>query len=319
MLSFFPSRRDASALYTDLQAALRLSLSHIFDEVVSPDTVATEIRKTIGGDRPLGALAFALNECLIQAVDRSKASIDIIVAAAANTDRLVKKPDLIVAPYTQENEHPFINHLIYSDCKSPYAQLTEDEAKVVKELVRSSLEKVQLIVPEYKQEFDVFIERIVLHRDDSVISSSSFFSFGNIYLNSCLIEANWVSFFDKLIHEAAHHYLFALCAFDKIIKNDPGRLFESPLREDARPIDGVFHQAFVVCRLMHAMKKVATSPRVELEFRDDAHQLFLEYRESLSEAVSTLEEHAKFTKRGKMIFNSIQRALNEYSEDRSSG
>ena len=54
---------------------------------------------------------------------------------------------------------------------------------------------------------------------------------------------------EALVHEGAHLLLYALVMDQPLVLNDDAQRFASPLRLDARPMEGVFHATFVCARL----------------------------------------------------------------------
>jgi HEXXH motif-containing protein len=62
---------------------------------------------------------------------------------------------------------------------------------------------------------------------------------------------------EELIHEASHIRLNMLMAPREVVLNDPAERYQSPLRRDARPMFGVFHQVFVLSRILDFYRRVA--------------------------------------------------------------
>jgi hypothetical protein len=63
-------------------------------------------------------------------------------------------------------------------------------------------------------------------------------------------------FYEHIIHEASHIHLNCLMASDPLILNDRNELFNSPLRNDPRPMIGVFHATFVSARIARSFLKL---------------------------------------------------------------
>ena len=73
---------------------------------------------------------------------------------------------------------------------------------------------------------------------------------------------------EALVHEAAHLLLFGLAQDQPLVANPDADRFASPLRPDARPMDGVFHAAFVLARLSYFYSALAARPREALSADD---------------------------------------------------
>lgn len=74
--------------------------------------------------------------------------------------------------------------------------------------------------------------------------SSSLATWGMMCVNP-LAHPRWIDYLPRLIHEASHNALFALAGDEQLVTNDPDALYYSPIRDCARPMDGIFHAAFV--------------------------------------------------------------------------
>lgn len=77
--------------------------------------------------------------------------------------------------------------------------------------------------------------------------ATSFALWGAMAINADA-HASWLHYYQTLVHEAAHGLLFALARNEPLVLGDPGEKFGSPLRDDLRPMDGIFHAGFVSAR-----------------------------------------------------------------------
>ena len=62
-----------------------------------------------------------------------------------------------------------------------------------------------------------------------------------------------------LIHESSHLKLFSAYLDDEIVLNDPNEVYSSPLRREARPMNGIYHAAFVLARMVSFMHNLRTT------------------------------------------------------------
>jgi HEXXH motif-containing protein len=81
---------------------------------------------------------------------------------------------------------------------------------------------------------------------------SSFAAWGAICLNQP-VHTHWTEYFKQLVHETAHLLLFAMAREQALVLNDANERHPSALRDDDRPIDGIFHAAFVSAREAFAL------------------------------------------------------------------
>ena len=59
---------------------------------------------------------------------------------------------------------------------------------------------------------------------------------------------------DFLIHEQSHLYVHLINNDDPIVLN-PRERYQSPLREEKRPLIGVYHATFVLARVYYVLTK----------------------------------------------------------------
>ena len=106
---------------------------------------------------------------------------------------------------------------------------------------------------------------------------------------------------EGLVHETTHHLLFAMSKDEPLVVNEINDSFDSPLRLDPRPMDGVYHAAFVCARLVYfydCMLKLDLFDQNQLNnltsVRDD-------FRIRSRHGIGVVREHAKLTALGKEL------------------
>jgi len=111
---------------------------------------------------------------------------------------------------------------------------------------------------------------------------------------------------EALVHEGAHLLLFA-CALDEpLVENADAERFNSPLRPDLRPMDGIFHATFVCARLFMFFAALAARRPPELAAEDAATlpQRLAHVGARFDDGARTLAAEARMTPTGKAIFDS---------------
>ncbi len=119
-------------------------------------------------------------------------------------------------------------------------------------LVAQALQVLQHAAPELFAELSLTLQDIVLARAGadcrlSFGGVSSFAAWGAIGINLAA-HAGWPQVYKTLVHECGHLVLFAQAREQPLVLNPPEERFGSPLREDLRPLDGIYHAAFVSAR-----------------------------------------------------------------------
>jgi HEXXH motif-containing protein len=77
--------------------------------------------------------------------------------------------------------------------------------------------------------------------------ASSFALWGALTINS-ETHVEWMQFYRQIVHEAAHNLLFGIARDEPLVNDDPKDRRASPIRADVRPMDGIFHAAYVSAR-----------------------------------------------------------------------
>lgn len=115
-----------------------------------------------------------------------------------------------------------------------------------------------------------------------------------------------VYYLEQLIHETAHLHLDQLMEFDPIVNNNEKERFNSPLREDLRPMRGVFHATFVLARLKRFFSIITLSGSDE----DFKNKRLITINDSLSSGIDTIKKYGQLTVSGKKLFHEMTQASN---------
>lgn len=108
----------------------------------------------------------------------------------------------------------------------------------------------------------------------------------------------------SLIHEHAHMVLFAHSPNEGVVTNSPDERYVSPLRCDARPVEGIFHQSFVLARMIYGMNLLRKLDTVSQHQRDFADEFIAHNVPRFMDAFDTLHRHAQFTPQGLDVIES---------------
>jgi hypothetical protein len=157
-------------------------------------------------------------------------------------------------------------------------------------------------------------------------AASSLASFGMILvrpLENVSEQQQQLFYFDRLVHEASHLYLNLLMTFDPLVTNGSTPA-PSPARQTLRPVKGVLHAHFVFFRLLHAYRSASdlagNVDEPDLSAEAAAHlpigALPLSFRTRQAvyaarfmQGDAILRSHAQFTKRGRMVLDSMREAV----------
>ena len=135
--------------------------------------------------------------------------------------------------------------------------------------------------------------------------ASTFFLWGATLINADA-RRSAVSMADLLVHESSHGLLFGFSAEGALTQNKGDERYTSPLRKDARPIDGIFHACFVATRVHLAMSRMLDSGRLTAGEEEQVAGRRDFNGNAARTALDVLAERAKPTKLGNEILGAIR-------------
>jgi HEXXH motif-containing protein len=132
-------------------------------------------------------------------------------------------------------------------------------------------------------------------------SASTFYLWGALFINPAAFPDR-VALAEALTHECAHCLLHAFTAAEPLVENAPGERFPSPLRRDARPMEGVVHATYVLARMHYCVERLLASGLLEEAERTRAAAVRAEHARGFADGLATVDRHARFNARGAAIF-----------------
>lgn len=185
--------------------------------------------------------------------------------------------------------------------------------------VRVALNQLRQVSPDLHGELLAIVSDIVLaepgpdHRM-AFGGISSFSSWGAICLNVAC-HTHWVHYYKKMVHECAHLLLFALAQDEPLLLNDPTETYTSPLREDPRPLDGIYHAAFVSAREAYAIDAYLLHVEAHPAFVVDPQDVALMQAQlevsvlAFWDCCAQLADHAQLTPLGQQILDEAKQYM----------
>lgn len=108
-----------------------------------------------------------------------------------------------------------------------------------------------------------------------------------------------------LIHESSHLKLFHAYLDDEIVLNDSDAVYASPLRREPRPMNGIFHAAFVLARMILFSTDLLASGRADTILGDGEAARLMDdlprWIDAFDAAHSVITAHGVLTPRGDAI------------------
>ena len=154
------------------------------------------------------------------------------------------------------------------------------------------------------QEINALISQIIIIHVAELYSGSTFGLLGTAFLAPTETKLYVVDYIEGLLHEAAHILLFMLSIEDELFLNDPNELYQSPIRQDARPMGGIFHAYFVATRVLLFFHQLPDP--IDLLSTAEitrAKEIVAQFKHVFLESQKLIAHHAHLTPLGKQIFN----------------
>jgi len=135
----------------------------------------------------------------------------------------------------------------------------DSELKRHRTNIEKALDLIRQYDPELAGEFDAFVCCIRLFSGQVLRGETSPATFGAIWLRVPEPEQDQVAYWlEHLTHEVSHLRLEALFMQEVLVLNPYGdRHFRAPIRDDPRPLRGVFHATFVVARMIRLFRRLS--------------------------------------------------------------
>lgn len=128
--------------------------------------------------------------------------------------------------------------------------------------------------------------------------ASSYMLWGAILLNA-RGQLTTLDVAQALAHESGHNLLFGLCSSGPLVDNPDEELFHSPLRTDARPMDGVFHATYVIARMHQTLSRLLEAGILDPPQMDAAMTDLAVHRRNFDVGDQVIREGARLTAVGR--------------------
>ena len=194
-----------------------------------------------------------------------------------------------------------------SDPTASFSMLAPDPAVAAafRERFKRSYQLLNQAAPELAGEFDALVSQVIMVAADTSADyqfdgGSSYMLWGALFLNAESHD-NDIAMVEVLAHESAHMLLFGYACDEALVNNDDETLYESPLRVDARPMDGIYHATYVSARMHWAMARLLASGLLDEQGRAIAEQALVADRENFEAGYGVVAAHGDLTATGRAV------------------
>ena len=135
--------------------------------------------------------------------------------------------------------------------------------------------------------------------------ASTFLLWGAIFINANRRGDDLVMV-QMLAHESAHNLLFALSPDEPLLNNDSAERYPSPLRDDPRPLEGIYHATFVLARMHRSLKQLLAGNKLSPAQQSRAEKDAEANARYFAQGMETLDAHADLTPTGRAILEALR-------------
>jgi hypothetical protein len=313
---FAPSAANGLFARGQLHDRLAESLAHIFERtraVVGDDTDRVEaLISALRGNARLPPALFARYFNAIAAIeaDDIAAITEALAHLLAEQPILAEEPRLRIfsGPDMAAGEAALIAHHFPMEHFPPTAIGSfapgEEEEAVAR--FSAALDLLREAAPRTHAEISATVSEIILAKGPTGDSGYTFDGASSLqYWGAILVNAankkTLLQTCEMIAHEAAHNVLFGMSPRTFFVTNDDRERYNSPLRDDPRPLDGIYHATFVLARMHFAISEMLRSGRLTDEQVDEASRLTQRSAKYFADGAKVLEDHATFTENGRGI------------------
>ena len=310
MTSFLPEEARAIRLDRETRARLAASLAGLADALAEAGIACAGLRRVAARvpAETVSPAVFALHAGLVDA---------ILTEDTASAERLLalfERPPPISAGLRfvtlDDDLHrmpglaSLYARLAIEDTEAgvTLAPLAPAELDAAGHRAAAALALLSEAAPDLAAELGGLLREVVLVRSGAGSArdfggASSFHLWGAVILNAER-HTGRVAMVEGLVHEAAHLLLFGEAGGERIVVNSDDERHVSPLRDDARPLDGIAHATFVLARMAYALDRLLASDRLTPEERAEAEaarpRIALDYRDG----AAVIARRAELTETG---------------------
>lgn len=164
--------------------------------------------------------------------------------------------------------------------------------------------------PSLADEFDALVSELVMvsgeeRRGYKFDGGSCYMLWGALFLNVSMRRSR-VALVEVLAHESAHMLLYGFAAEEPLVLNDDDERHRSPLRADARPMDGIYHATYVSARMHWAMGRLIDSGLLDASERSEAQAALQADARNFEAGDEVVRRHGQLTATGEALMSAAR-------------
>jgi hypothetical protein len=320
LFSLTPGRARGRFVQQAMSRRLGGSLRHILEAVRAPanvpDGTAAEWIAALEAGAPALPEAFAIHSDILGAVGEGDlGSVRALFLELGSRSfvrlSLLLRP-LSTAALSATTRDRYVRYAATdADVPLPLCAPRDDEVARFAGSVDEALDVLRRVAPELADEFDAIVGEIVVAPPDESAAAetydavSCFDVWGALFINPrrhvTLLETIGV-----LVHETTHALLFGYCLDEPLVLNPMSERFTSPVRSDARPMDGVFHGTYVIAMLDYLARKLLASGALGEEDREIVRAQIAQYKDAFPAGIEVIRGKGLLTETGRRVIDGAE-------------
>ena len=311
-----PDTRRAFFLRNTVNDQLKTSLTHLLescDEIIEPLLYKRLIHQIsqLDNRQKISPQLFMLNYNFIESIQKNDITAINVIVETLSRFNWAQSSEIVV---DQREQLPSqIDKLFYNlasfDLKVQPKLMATDQVLFAtnKSMAKEALLLLSEFVPEIYAESQVFLHNILFINGKNIKAGSSINALGLMYIEQHFVSSI-IDMIDMIVHESAHQYLHALSYLDEIVLNPPDERYKAPLRQDKRPLIGIYHAIFVLARITYTFKKLLNSMAHSLDKKKLSNMIdHYILRHNLGK--ETILKYGQLTPIGASIFNTTHKLI----------
>lgn len=321
-LGFLPDAARARALdrrmHEELAGSLRYVVEQARDALEFDERELLRIAEMIDKGAGMPPVVFSWYYDLVQALmngdpDQSQLLLDLLAGAKARPKS--RSFFRLRNPARCERSAAYLGKFLQDsdDVSAQAAPL--DVMPIFKARFERAMLLMQRIAPELAGEVDAIVHEVLPivsmpGKREQIDGGSHYQLWGALFLNADFHLTD-EAMVEVITHESAHSLLFGLCTDEPLVRNEDDELFESPLRTDLRPMDGIYHATFVSARMHWVMSRLLDSDVLEASSRDQVDQARSLDKKNFESGLKVVRTHGRLTRLGDEVMEHAQAYMAE--------
>ncbi|NOZ32025.1 MAG: hypothetical protein GXP01_02885 [Alphaproteobacteria bacterium] len=314
---FAPDPARGARLDRGMRHALADSLAHIAEQVgTEPGWAADSLEDQITTlrQRRFGPVIFALYYDLVPAIEAGDPGL-----AQTLVDRICAQKPLseLFSVGGIEDGAVGENAALYRDKLDTdpktafrFLQPSPDELTRARTNLHLALERFEPALADSFGELRAMISQIIFAKGEpgspyQFGGGSSYMLWGALMINATGHD-NELEMAISLMHEAAHTLLFGATIVEPLLYNGDDELYSSPLRQDPRPMDGIYHATFVSARMHHALAGLLASDVLTPQEKSEAAGGLQVDKQAFFSGLEVVRAHGRLSETGAEIIDAAE-------------